>query len=212
MLKLNIQKFATTTKTPKIKQSVGAQYICFASTTTPGTYETSVEKSEVVKSISTSENAESTSVRASGKDYKVVNQQANVEISVEVVAFVQETLSKMRGETSDAGGLILSGAGTDRPYFAYGKVVLLDGGVKRYEWFPKCQLVSNTDDVKTSDTSYSEQNDTLTIRAMAFDAAGNTKAYVQTDNTNFPAGLTEDEFFAAPILNAAGLATAVGGA
>jgi phi13 family phage major tail protein len=212
MLKFNIQLFATTTKSPKIKQSVGAQYVCFASTSTPGTYDAAVEKSEVVKSVSTNENAESTPVRASGKIYTTKTNQSSVEISVEVIAFVVETLAKMRGDTADAGGLFLSGGSTDRPYFAYGKVVLLDGDVKRYEWFPKCQLTANTDEIATSEDKFKEQNDTLTITAMAFDASGNTKVYVQSDSANFPAGLTEDEFFAAPILTPANLATAVGGA
>ena len=202
---------AITTKTPVIKQSVGAQYACFATATSPAlVYETAVEKTETVKSIKTTENSESVAVRASGKDYKTVSKVSSVEIAVEVVAFVAETLAKMRGETVDVGGLVLSGAQADRPYFAYGKVVQLDGGKVRYEWFPKCQLVSNTDDISTSESSFSEQNDTLTIKAYAFDTAGNVKVYVQSDMTTFPAGLTEAEFFAAPILNAAGLTAANG--
>ncbi|HAM62122.1 MAG TPA: phage tail protein [Erysipelotrichaceae bacterium] len=201
---------AITSKTPYIKQSVGAQYIAFATGVNPLVFETNIEKTETVKSIKTTENADSTVVRASGKDYKTISKASSVEVAIEVIAFVAETLAKMRGETVDVGGLVLSGAQTDRPYFAYGKVVLLDGGKARYEWFPKCQLVSNTDDISTSEESFSEQNDTLTIKAYAFDAAGNIKTYVQSDMTNFPAGLTEAEFFAAPILNAAGLTAANG--
>lgn len=201
---------AITTKTPYIKQTVGAQYICFATAIAPLTYDAAVEKTETVKSIKTTENAETAIVRASGKDYKSVSQTSSTEIAVEIVAFVAETLAKMRGEVVDTGGLVLSGAPADRPYFAYGKVVQLDGGKVRYEWFPKCQLISNTDDIGTSEESFSAQNDTLTIKAYAFDTAGNVKAYVQSDMTTFPAGLTEVEFFTAPILNAAGLTAANG--
>ena len=199
---------AITKKTPAVKQSVGAQYICFATDIDPLTYDTAVEKSETVKNISTTENAEMVPVRASGAIYKNVVGPSDIEISTEVVAFVAETLAKMKGETTDTGGLVLSGAPAERPTFGYGKVVKLDGGIVRYEWFPKCQLVGNTDDIGTSEDSFKEQNDTLTIKAQPFDAAGNTKTYVQSDMTTFPTGLTEDEFFAKPILTPADLLAA----
>ena len=45
------------TKKPAMKQTVGAQYMCFADATEgkeyDGTYEADVEKTEVVKSVST---------------------------------------------------------------------------------------------------------------------------------------------------------------
>jgi len=193
-------------KTPSIKQSVGAQYICFATAVDPLTYDAGVEKTEVVKSVGTNESSESTKVYASGTLYQSINNQASTEVSVEVVAFVAETLAKMRAETVDAGGLILSGGATERPFFAYGKVVKLADNNARFEWFPKCQLSSNTDDIETKEESFNEQNDTLTITALPFNAAGDIKTYVQTDTTNFPDGLTEDLFFSKPILVPADLA------
>lgn len=46
---------AINTKKPAMKQTVGAQYMCFANTTEggeyDGTYEADVEKTEVVKSV-----------------------------------------------------------------------------------------------------------------------------------------------------------------
>lgn len=193
-------------KTPLIKQSVGAQYICFATGIDPLAYATDIEKTEVVKSIGTSESSESTKLYASGTIYQSITNQASTEVSVEVVAFVAETLAKMRAETVDIGGLILSGGGIERPYFAYGKVVKLTNNNYRFEWFPKCQLSSNTDDVETSEDAFKEQNDTLTIMALPFNAAGDIKTYVQTDTTNFPAWLTEDLFFSKPVLTPADLA------
>lgn len=197
-----------TTKTPQIKQSVGAQYLDFATDILAGTYANAVEKSEVVKSIGTTENAETANIRASGKDYKHVVKQSSIDMSIEVVAFDVETLAQMRGDVVDVGGLMQAGSATERPFFAYGKVVKLSGGEARWEWFPKCQLVTNTDDIATSEESFSEQNDTLTIRAYPFDDAGNIKNYVQTDSTKFPANLTEAKFFTAVILDAADLAAA----
>lgn len=200
------------TKTPAIKQTVGAQYVCFATAVNPLTYATDVEKTEVVKKVSVKDTSENKVVKASGKDYKSVVGPANTEISTEVVAFDPETLAKMRGETQDTGGLNSSGAPNSRPYFAYGKVVILDNGVKRWEWFPKCQLVENSDEIETAEDSFKEQNDTLTIRAMAFNDAGDTRNYVQTDMTNFPTGLTENEFFTKPIITPADLIAANPGA
>lgn len=53
------------TKKPAMKQTVGAQYMCFADATEgkeyDGTYEADVEKTEVVKSVKVTENSETRS-------------------------------------------------------------------------------------------------------------------------------------------------------
>lgn len=84
----------------------------------------------------------------------------------------------------------------------------LKNGKSRYEWFPKCKLVENSDDIATSEEKASEQTDTIKIRAYPFDAAGNIVSKV-TESTA-PAGLTEEKFFAKPILTDADLITAIG--
>ncbi len=206
---------AITTKKPMIKETVGGMYYCF-NTKEEKTdydaenYEENVTKCNVVKNIATTENAEATTVRASGEDYETINQASSVDMAIEVVAFDAADLAKMRGEdTSDKGGLILSGAPSRRPYFAFGKVVKKIGGVVEYAWYPKCQLVENTDDIATSEDTFSEQNDTVTIRAYAFDDKKQKKAYVNSETENFPKGLTEEKFFAKPILTKEDLAAAV---
>lgn len=200
-------------KKPPIKETVGAQYICFCKPSLDGQfskeYEEEVEKTETVKSVKVSENAEGTDIYASGKVYDTDYNQASTDVEVEVIAFVADTRAKMRGETVDAGGLVLSGGNHERPFFAYGKVVKLKGDNVRMEWYPKCKLSSNTDETKTRESSFSEQNDTLTIKAYPFDKDGNTKSYVETSMDNFPEGLTEAKFFAKPILTKEDLANAV---
>ena len=127
----------------------------------------------------------------------------SIEIAVEVVAFPAEDIAKMRGDKISSNGLISSGAPNDRPFFAFGKTVKLRSGEKRFQWYPKCKLTSNTDD------SFSEQNDTLTIKAYPFDEDGNI---VNEVNTTVKAieGLTEDLFFSKPILNDKDLQSVVG--
>lgn len=201
-------------KKPMIKETVGSLYVAFNTPTAsgefnPSTYEETI-KSDVVKNIGTTENAENTTVRASGMDYETVNQTSSIEMAVEVVAFDPATLARMRGDdASDEGGLILSGAPARRPFFAFGKVVKKVGGGVQYAWYPKCQLVENTDDIGTSEDSFSEQNDTITIRAYAFDDNAQKKTYVDSETENYPEGLTETKFFTEPILNATDLANAV---
>lgn len=197
------------TKRPMMKESVGAQYYSF---NTPEeniefdpTRYSDVIKTEVVKKVGTTENAESLTVKASGKDYTTVSQSSSVDLAVEVIAFDADDLAKMRAETVDEGGLISSGAPAKRPYFAYGKVVNLVGGGKRFDWYPKCQLVENTDDIETKEESFKEQNDTITIRAYPFNETENIKNYVSTEASNFPEGLTEDKFFSKPIVTPADL-------
>ena len=200
---------AIKSKRPMMKETVGAQYYAFNTPDEDGnvdytTYEDTI-KTEVVKQIGTTENGDTTTVRASGKDYASFNQVSSTDLEVEVVAFPQEDLARMRGENIATNGLVSSGGTKERPYFAYGKVVKLVGGGVRFDWYPKCQVIENTDDIATSEDSFSEQNDTVTIRAYAFNEKGENKNYVDSSITGFPEGLTEEKFFSKPIVTSADL-------
>lgn len=201
-------------KRPMIKETVGALYYAFNTMTekkefNPGAYE-ATNKSNVVKNIGTSDNSENTTIRASGEDYETVNQMTSIDSAVEVIAIDPEDLARMKGDDiSDEGGLILGGAPSKRPFFAFGKVVKKLGGGVQYKWYPKCQLIENSDDISTSEEKFNEQNDTITIRAYAFDKYGNKFTYVDSETTNFPEGITEEKFFEKPILTKEDLVAAV---
>lgn len=203
---------AIKSKKPARKQTVGAQYLCFANAAETGdydgTYEADVEKTEVVKNVKVTENSDANDSYASGKVYDSDTPTTSIDIEVEVIAFPDDTISRMRGDTVGESGLILSGGNSERPFFAYGKVVMLKNGKCRYEWYPKCKLTENSDDIATSEEKSSEQTDTIKIRAYPFDAAGNIVCKV-TESTA-PEGLTEEKFFAKPILTGADLTEAVG--
>lgn len=206
------------TKKPMIKETVGALYLAFNTPTEdgefdPSTYEETT-KSDVVKTITTTDNGESTVVRASGQDYATVNSNSSIENDVEVIAFDPADLAKARGDAVDDSGLIMSGAPTIRPFFAFGKVVKKVGGAVEYVWYPKCQLIENSEEAKTSEESFSEQNDTLKIAAYDFDGKGNKSVRVNSEMSNFPEGLTEEKFFTKPITTVAAFKalTAVQGA
>ncbi len=204
-----------TIKRPPVKETVGAQYVCFTdnedASEFTGEYETTVEKTETVKKVGITENGESTPVRASGKTYMNASSTSGTEISVEVVAFPAETIARMRSDKLTETGLILSGGNRTRPRFAYGKVVHMHGGLRRFDWYPNCQLSANTDDIETSDTSFKEQNDTLTISAMPFNDDGDVVVSIKEDY-KIPEGLTEEIFFAAPILSEKDLKERLAGA
>ena len=138
---------AIVTRKPPMKETVGAQYVCFNTGTADGSweadYESEVEKTEVVKSVKVTENSEVADAYASGKVYDTDSTISKTDIEVQVIAFPAETLARMRGEVVDEGGLHLAGGRGTRPYFAYGKVVELRNGKKRFEWFPKCKLAEN---------------------------------------------------------------------
>ena len=153
------------------------------------------------------ENAETSDTYASGKVYDSDTPTKSIDIEVEVVAFPEDTVARMKGDTVDAGGLILSGGGSKRPFFAYGKVVKLRNGGYRFEWYPKCKLTEKSDDISTSEEKASDQTDTIKIKAYPFDEAGNIVARVESGSA--PEGLTEDKFFAKPILTKEGLAAAI---
>lgn len=198
------------TRKPPMKQTVGAQYVCFGSNEDEeftGEYEESVEKTEVVKTVKMTESAETSDTHASGKVYDSDTPTKSIDIEVEVVAFPEDTVARMKGDTVDVGGLILSGGNSKRPFFAYGKVVKLRNGGYRFEWYPKCKLIEKSDDISTSEEKASDQTDTIKIKAYPFDEAGNIVARVESGSA--PEGLTEDKFFAKPILTKEGLAAAI---
>lgn len=202
---------AIKTKRPPMKETVGAQYICFAKETEEGEfdgiYETDVEKTEVVKTVKVTVNADTGDSYASGKVYDSDTPTKSIDIETEVIAFPEDTLAKMKGDSVDAGGLILSGSNSQRPFFAYGKVVKLRHDGYRYEWYPKCKLTENSDDISTSEDKTSEQTDTIKIKAYPFDDAGNIVAKITESSA--PEGMTEDKFFAKPILTKEDLAAAL---
>ena len=196
-------------KRPEYIETVGAQYVCFTTSEDPlkysGVYEPNVEQTKTVKKISVKENSETAPIHGSGEMYANSSKMESVEITVDAIAFDRETLIKMRGETVGENGVILGGGSAARPYFAYGKTVKLSNGKNRYDWFPKCQLMDNSDDAETSEGKPKEQNESITIMAMPFDAAGNTRASVDTQITAAKA-ITEEQFFAKPVIKPSDLA------
>lgn len=201
-------------KKPPYKESIGAQYYCFNNPEDGidfdlKKYEENVVKEETVKSVTITESAESTPIMASGKVYDTKSQIPYIDIEVEKLATDADDLARMRGDLVDEGGLIQTTTTPTKPFFAYGKTVELSGGKYRYDWYPKCQLIENTDETKTREESFEEQNDTLTIRAYAFDEKGKiVKNSVDSSSTHYPEGLTEDAFFNAPIITKEDLAKA----
>ncbi len=202
---------AITTKRPPRKETVGAQYICFNTMGENGewteTFDAEVEKTATVKSVKVTENSESADVYASGEVYDTDNTSGATNIEIEVAAFDPDTLAKMRGDKVGTNGSIIKGGNGARPFFAYGKVVKLKGGKVRYEWYPKCKLAENTDEAQTREDKSSEQNDTITINAYAFETDGGKCFCVDTSSKKSPAGLTEDKFFTKPLLKDADLTT-----
>lgn len=193
---------AITTKKPSYKQTVGAQYVCFdkmdENKDWAGDWEADVIRTDTVKNIDVNDNSSSTTIYASGNPYGQEDDIASKDITVEVIAFSDQTLAKMKGDTITNSGAIISNRNGIKPYFAYGKVVKLSHGKRRYEWFGKCQLVSNTDKTSTSTESFSEQTDTITIRAYPLNDG--TYGVSTSADVELPATVTEDTFFAAPLI------------
>ena len=110
------------TKRPMIKETVGALYLAFNNPDENKEFDISnyeeTTKSEVVKKIGTTENSESTVVRASGNDYVTASQTSSVEHAIEVIAFDPEDIAKMRGDIIGKYG-VSSGRSTQRPFFSF---------------------------------------------------------------------------------------------
>lgn len=193
---------AITTKKPSYKQTVGAQYVCFDKMDEnydwAGDWESDVIKTNTVKNVEVADSSSSTPIYASGTQYGQEDDVAYKDITVEVIAFSDQTLAKMKGDTVTESGAIISNRNGIKPYFAYGKVVKLSQGKRRYEWFGKCKLVGITDKTATSTESFSEQTDTITIRAYPLNDG--TYGVSTSADVELPATVTEDTFFAAPLI------------
>lgn len=196
---------------PSLIETVGGQYICFNTVSENGdwtnVFSADVTKLETVKTVTVKDNANAYESYASGKVYVSDTEIPSSEIEVENIAFSEEILGKMRADLQDEGGLCLSGGARKRPYFAYGKVVKLKNNGYKWEWYPKCQLTENSDKANTSEDKFKEQTSTIKIKAFPFNDAGDVKAYVSSE-VNPPTGLTEEMFFAKPILTKADLTAA----
>lgn len=191
---------AITEKKPSTKYTVGAQYICFNTNKdwAATDFDADVVKLPTVVDIDVADNSDSYESYASGAVYESDTIVTYKEISVTQLAFDEATIAKMKGDTIDSG-IIMSGGVKTRPYFAYGVPIIKKDRTMDMRWFPKCKLVDSSDKTATSTDAHSDQTDSLTIRAYGFDATQNQEVKVLTaEEAN--AGITEDKFFAAPIM------------
>ena len=190
-------------KKPSTKYTVGAQYICFNEDPDwkADEFEADVLKLPTVVDINVADNSDSYESYASGAVYESDTIVTYKEISVTQLAFDEATIAKMKGDTVDSG-IIMSGGIKERPFFAYGVPIIKKDKTMDMRWYPKCKLVDNSDATATYAGSHSDQTDTLTIRAYGFDDTQNQEVKVLTAETA-NASITEDAFFAAPILTVA---------
>ena len=196
---------AITSLKPSRKYTVGAQYICFDTMDADGgwtsTFESSVTKLPTITSVNISDDADSYETYASGDIYDADTVVMKKEIQETNIAFPEDLLARMRGDTVDTG-VIAEGGISTRPFFAYGVVIIKKDGTKDMRWYPKCKLAENSDDTETSEASNKDQTDDITINAYGFDDNQTKAIRVLTSDENNE-DITEAAFFAAPILTVA---------
>ena len=185
-------------KKPMIKVTVGSFFYALNTPNeeneyNPETYEEIVE-SPTIKNVSVSEEGEAANVYSSGLVYDSVNQTSSTTIEVEVIAVDPEDLALQRGEQIAENGLIFSGGTKTRPYVAIGYPEVKSKGKFRYVWYPKCKLIENSDEIATSEESFSEQTDTLQYQAMPFNDNGDISVRLDTE-TEAGKDVTLKQFF-----------------
>jgi phi13 family phage major tail protein len=193
---------AITRKKPPVKYTVGAQYICFNVMSSEGEwtegFEADVIKLPTIVDVEVSDNADSYDTYASGDIYDSATDISFKEISETNIAFPHSLIARLRGDTVD-DGVIVSGGRRQRPFFAYGFPIVNKDGTMQMRWFPKCKLSENSDSTETSEESHKDQNDTVNIKAYTFNDDFDIDIGIDT-STEAVAGITEDAFFAAPLL------------
>ena len=136
---------AIKTKRPPMKETVGAQYLCFNTMDTDGrwtsTFAEEVEKTEVVKSVKSHGKWRNQLIHTRQEQCMTVILQQLQQISrwkllhfrlIHLQNYVVTMLILM---------VLFFQVETDHDHiFAYGKVVKLRKGGYRYDWYPKCKL------------------------------------------------------------------------
>ena len=190
---------------PAMKLTVGAQYIVFdtqaADGTWSNTFDTTVYKLPTVTDVEVKDQNDSYESYASGDVYDSDTQTSYKEISETNLAFPEELLAKMNGDTVSDGVIIENGMNA-RPYFAYGMVVKKKDGTLDLRWYPKCKKTDNSDKTSTSEDKHKDQTDSVTIRAYGYDSDLNKTVRVLTSSATYKS-LTEEKFFAKPLLTGA---------
>ncbi len=189
---------------PPVKITVGAQYIVF--NTMSGeewttNFDADVSKFPTVVNVEAADQNDSYEDYASGAIYDTDTVTQYTDLTTEQIALDSQTIAQMKGYSA-SGGAFLGGGRRTRPFFAYGIPVIKKDGSKELRWYPKCKLVENTDRTETSEASHKSQTDTLTIRAYPFNDDYDIVAGVDTGDSTY-AGITEELFFAAPVLTLA---------
>jgi len=191
---------------PPVKLTVGAQYITFnvmEGEEWTQNFEDDVTKCPTVVNVEAADNNDSYEDYASGGIYDADTKTQYTDLTVEQIAVDPKIAAKMKGNNTD-GGAYLGGGNRVRPYFAYGIPVIKKDGTRDMRWYPKCKLVDNTDRTGTSESSHKTQTDTYTFRAYPFNEAHDIVAGVDTSDSTY-AGITEEAFFAAPVMTLAGI-------
>lgn len=190
-----------TAQHPSTKLTVGAQYIAFntmaADGTWQNTFDTTIYKLPTVVDVEIKDSNDSYDSYASGETYESDTQTSYKEISETNLAFPEELLAKMNGDTVTDGVILENGMKT-RPYFAYGMVVKKKDETLDLRWYPKCKKTDNSDKTATSEDKHKDQTDTITIKSYGYDADQNKCVRVLTSSTTYK-DLTEDKFFAKPL-------------
>lgn len=202
---------AITQQKPPVKLTVGAQYIVFGIPDTDGEwtgqFEEDVYKFPTAVNVEPSDNNDTYEDYASGSIYDADTVTQYTDLTAEQIAIDGATRNRMKGY-STSGGAYLGGGKRVRPYFAYGIVVRKKNGTMDLRWYPKCKLVDSTDRTETSEASHKTQTDTMTIRAYPYNEAQDNVAGVDTSDSTY-AAITEDLFFAAPVLTLAEIAALI---
>lgn len=185
-------------KKPKLIETVGSLYYAFNESET-GNFDSEsygeIVQSPIIKKVTVEPEADSTTVRASGEDYDTVNQTSSIGLEFELVAFDPSDLAKAKGEKTSKNGLIHGGSSNSRPFMAIGYPVRKLNGGLALKWYPKCKLVENSEETSTSESSFKEQNPTASMKAYAFNEAGDKFLYLDNETSDFPIGITEELFF-----------------
>ena len=196
---------ATNYRKPPTKLTVGAQYICFnrmdENNDWTQSFEDTVYQLPTVTNVEVSDNTDAYDTYASGDVYESDAAITGVEISETNIAFPDDLLERMRGNDVDDGVVLGGGIGM-RPYFAYGFVVKKRDNTMDLRWYPKCKLTDNSDKTETSEESHKDQTDDLTIKAYGFDEKSHKYVRALTAEEGMQ-DVTEEAFFAAPLLTAA---------
>lgn len=193
--------------------------IFFAPITTPGTattapeYDTNIYRKQIGKKVEVKGNGKATEIYASGVKVATVNQETNIETTMDYIGLATYVLDLISGAKATNGVSFASSDAGVATEFGFGFTARKSDGVMDGYWFPRTTLAPATElSYETSEDEFKEQDVSMTLQSTGLlNPASDGRHIIFAKYSNQrETTLTLDDFMKQVVYDESQLATLVG--